>query len=245
MTEEVRRVLVVGGRRITLTEHGTGDLLFCLPGGPGFPGSQLDDLGGVPRGRRMLALDWRGAGESDPPGDGRHGLADYAGDLDAVRDALGLEMIDVFGHSFGGLVAATYAASRPDRVRKLVLDGTPDLVSDGRAPEGEGLEGFFACWDDTARAYGERIMAAAYEPAMDWFGEHEYASFDLNPLLSRIQADVLVITGAQDWAVGEERARAMASACPRATVEVVAEAGHFAWLEQPAAYSTAVLGFLG
>lgn len=234
----------VGGRRIMLQRVGTGEPLVCLPGGPGFPGGQLEDLGGLAVHRTLLLPDWRGAGDSDPPDDGRHGIGDYAADLPGLLAALDLQEVDLFGHSFGGLVAATFAATHPDRVRRLVLDGTPDRAGDGRAPQGEGLAGFFAHYDETARAYAEATLPTIFQPALDWFGEHEYATFDLAGTLQEIEAPTLVLTGDSDWACGPERAAAMVDLLPAGELAVIADAGHFAWVEQPAAYVRAVTEFL-
>ncbi len=117
-----------------LRAGGVGCSLVCLPGGPGFPGRHLGNLGGLDVTCALVRPDWRGAGASDPPADGRHSVQSYVADLESLRCHLGLERIDLFGHSFGGLVAATYAARHPDNVRLLVLDGTPDVLGDGRAP---------------------------------------------------------------------------------------------------------------
>lgn len=235
----------VGERRITLHEVGRGDPLVCLPGGPGFPAAQLEDLGGLSVHRTLLVPDWRGAGASDPPADGRHGVDDYAADLLGLLEALDLGGVDLFGHSFGGVVAATFAARHGERVRRLVLDGTPDRTGDGRSPQGEGLTGFFAHFDETARAYADVTMPSIHQPALDWFGEHEYDNFDLASTLPCVAVPTLVITGDADWACGPERAAEMAALLPAGELAVIAGAGHFAWVEQPAAYVQAVVDFLG
>lgn len=49
--------------------------------------------------------------------------ADAVADLDAVRDALGYDRINLHGSSYGTRVAWTYAADFPDRARTLVLHG--------------------------------------------------------------------------------------------------------------------------
>lgn len=236
--------LWIDGRRITVHPAGEGPPLVCLPGGPGFPGSQLGDLGGVSRVRTLLRLDWRGAGASDPPTDGRHGVADYVADLAAVQDMLGIDRLALFGHSFGGIVAATYAAAFPDRVSHLVLDGTPDRLDDGRSPVG-GLPGYFANWGDDAQQYIDELMASWFEPAGKWFEENEYARCDLAPALPAITARTLIVTGDQDWAVGPVRALAMSEEVRGAEVAVIAQAGHFAWTEQPDRYADSLIGFLG
>lgn len=72
-----------------------------------------------------MLLDPRGAGVSSPATTGRgYTIEDYVADLDAVRADLGVERCDVLGHSYGGIVAASYAASHPDRVDHLVLANT-------------------------------------------------------------------------------------------------------------------------
>jgi proline iminopeptidase len=239
----VNEFLDIRGRTVAVSRVGSGSRLICLPGGPGFAGDHLGDLGGLATDHELVRLDWRGAGSSEPPADGRHGVADYATDLAVVHDALGLERIDLFGHSFGGLVAVQYAATYPDRVARLVLDGTPDRLDDGRAPV-DGPAGYFATFDDAARAYLESITASLYEPAAAWFAEHELTQVDLRPILGAITARTLVVTGAQDWAAGSECAMAMAAAIPDAEVAVIPDAGHFAWREQPHAYATAIRDFL-
>ena len=116
MSDPERRSFTLDGRRLTLTETGSGPLLVCVPGGPGLPGTHLGNLGGLDASRTLLRPDWRGAGLSDPPASDGHRLVDYAGDLEAVREFLGLEEFDLLAHSFGGLVAVTYAAIHPARV---------------------------------------------------------------------------------------------------------------------------------
>lgn len=104
---------------------GDGPLLVCLPGGPGFPGRHLRDLGGLSASRTLLLPDMRGAGASPPAASGRFGVADYVADVEHLRRHLDVERLDLFGHSFGGLVAATYAATLPEHTRDVMLDGTP------------------------------------------------------------------------------------------------------------------------
>ena len=83
----------------------------------------------------LIAPDWRGFGKSEwcPHG---YWFPDYLADLEALLDQLGLDSVNLVGHSMGANVACLYAGVRPDRIRSLVnLEGfgLPDS-SPGQAP---------------------------------------------------------------------------------------------------------------
>jgi pimeloyl-ACP methyl ester carboxylesterase len=99
--------------------RGNGPLLVCHPGGPGFDGSELHDLGGLDASRTLLLLDPRGTGGTAEAE--TYLLDDYVSDVEELRSELGEEQIDLLGFSHGGLIAAAYAISHPLRLRKLVL----------------------------------------------------------------------------------------------------------------------------
>jgi pimeloyl-ACP methyl ester carboxylesterase len=73
-------------------------------------------------GRPIAAADWRGFGRTAaPPLTDSYWFADYLGDLDGLLDALSPGApVDLAGHSMGGNVVMTYAAARPERIRRLV-----------------------------------------------------------------------------------------------------------------------------
>jgi proline iminopeptidase len=113
------------GRKLAFRLDGSGQLLLCHPGGPGFSGATLGDLGGLAQDVELLLIDPRGTGASDPPPDDRaYRQEDYVADLEELRQELGAEQIDLLGHSHGGFVAMAYAAAHPKRVRRLVLVAT-------------------------------------------------------------------------------------------------------------------------
>jgi pimeloyl-ACP methyl ester carboxylesterase len=112
------------GRTLSYTKTGTGPLLVCHAGGPGFSGATLGDLGGLGDRFELVVLDPRGTGGSSLPADGGYRQEDYIADLEELRLHLGLEKIDLLGHSHGGFVAMAYAGTHPRRVRRLVLVAT-------------------------------------------------------------------------------------------------------------------------
>ncbi|GII52565.1 hydrolase [Planotetraspora thailandica] len=110
------------GTVLAYHEQGEGSPLVCLPGGPGRSSAYLGDLGGLATRRRLVLLDPRGTGESAPPADPATYAADrMVADVEALRAHLGLERIDLLGHSAAGALALLYAARHPDRIGHLVL----------------------------------------------------------------------------------------------------------------------------
>ncbi|WP_418318736.1 alpha/beta fold hydrolase [Piscinibacter sakaiensis] len=99
--------------------------------------------------RHIVALDWRGFGQSDRSGADSYWFPDYLGDLDAIVDSLSARgelspAIDLLGHSMGGNVAMFYAGIRPQRIRRLInLEGFGlPATEPGQAP------GRYAKWLD-------------------------------------------------------------------------------------------------
>jgi pimeloyl-ACP methyl ester carboxylesterase len=101
---------------VGLVYHGEADdPLICLPGGPMQASSYL---GGLPL-RDVIRLDLRGTGDSAPASAYR--VDHQVGDVEALRQHLGLEKIRLLGHSAGGTLAILYALRFPRHVEELVL----------------------------------------------------------------------------------------------------------------------------
>lgn len=77
----------------------------------------------LPAGVRALAIDLRGFGDSETkPVDATRGLGDFADDVIAVLDALGVDGFHLVGWSMGGGVAMQVVLDHPERVRTLTLE---------------------------------------------------------------------------------------------------------------------------
>jgi len=117
-------------------------VLLGLPGGPGDAGRayflrRLRAFDAVRATHDLVFIDPRGTGASRAlrcedaascaetlgPASGLYTSRDVADDVDAVRAALGVERIALYGISYGTWLAQTYARRHPDRVSALVLDG--------------------------------------------------------------------------------------------------------------------------
>jgi len=132
------------GTELAYREVGDGVPLVVLAGGPGRSSEYLETLGGLDAGRRLVVLDNRGTGESDEPVDPFTYRRDMlVRDVEMLRRHLGLDVVDVLGHSAGAGIAMGYAADFPDRVGRLVLL-TPALRSVGLSPEQSDWDAFLA-----------------------------------------------------------------------------------------------------
>lgn len=124
----------------------------------------------------VYCLDVRGRGESawGPPND--YGVDTYVADLEAVREALGLQHFALVGTSMGGLISLNYAPRFPERVDRVVLnDVGPEIDPEGLkrilsyvggAPE------MFADMKAVIRYYKEH-----YAPMVEHLAEDQIADF--------------------------------------------------------------------
>lgn len=134
-SQALRFVETPDARLAVFEEGSSGDTLLLLHGGPGVPDYLQDVAGILAAGHRVVRFDQRGTGQSLCRS-GNYALTDYVDDVDAIRRALGLERLKLFGHSWGGLVAQLYATRYPDRVLSLCLcSSSIGLGSDWRAME--------------------------------------------------------------------------------------------------------------
>lgn len=151
---------------------GEGEPLLVLPGGPMRASAYLGDLGGLSSRRRLVMLDLRGTGDSGIPADPATYRADrQVADVEAFREHLGLDRVDVLAHSAGGDLAILHAARHPRRIRTLTLITAPARAlgvdfTDEHRREGAALRTaepwFRTAWD----AY-EAVRAGSATDA-DW-----------------------------------------------------------------------------
>src|SRR3954452_15207113 len=101
---------------------GEGEPIFLLHGIWGTWRSWLPLLQAPAEGslaRPLIAMDLRGHGFSDKPQSG-YTLRDYAADVVALFDSLGIEKATVIGHSLGSLVSLEIAATNTGRIQTLI-----------------------------------------------------------------------------------------------------------------------------
>lgn len=119
-------------RGTVLLLMGSGGDALIWP--PGFVRAFVD------AGYQVVRYDQRGTGASDWVEDwdrqNPYSVADMAGDVVAVLDALGIERAHLVGLSMGGMIAQEVAIGYPDRVASLTLMMTSGYVGDPDLPQG-------------------------------------------------------------------------------------------------------------
>ena len=270
--------------KLSYAEVGSGPPLLCLPGGPGRAAAYLEDLGGLGADRTLVLLDARATGRSEVPAAPSTLRFDrLVGDVEALREHLGLRAADVLAHSAGTIVAQAWASAHPDRVSSLVLvtpsghlqgsDGTDvrEIVAsradepwyaDARdaldalelAPVGQqptlwrAVRPFmYGRWDDRTQAHAATADSQTSKRAALGFRPAGDDGVDVPALvagLEAVTAPVLVVGGERDALTGVAAVAAVAASFPAARTVVVPGAGHFPWVDEPAAFAELVRAFL-
>ena len=212
----------------------------------------------------------------DLPGFGLTGASpanDYSEEKDLAilthfTDKLGLEKFSVVGHSMGGKMAWSLAASQPERVQALVLmapDGFPQAKDIGtkpyEVPAITGLIKYFlpkylvrksiepafaqadALNDALVNRYFDMLRAPGVRGAiLERSNQTIYT--DPVPRLKAIRAPTLLIWGEQDQMIPKTNAQSYAHVLSNSTTVLVPKLGHLLQEEQPEKGLTAVIQFL-
>lgn len=110
------------GTKLAYHVVGKGARAVCLPGGPMQDSRYLGNLGGLSERLQLIMFDYRGTGRSESPTDAVSYRCDrLVDDVEALREHLGADRIDLLAHSAGANLAALYAARYPERIGKLAL----------------------------------------------------------------------------------------------------------------------------
>jgi proline iminopeptidase len=141
--------------------------LVTVHGGPGAVHDYLEPLAGLGDERPVVFYDQLGAGRSERPDDVRLWRNDrFVDELGRVLDALAVDRVHLLGHSWGTVLAATYALRQPARLAGLILAG-PCLSSPGYVA---GLAPLRAALPAEVRAALDRHEAAGTTDSEEYQG---------------------------------------------------------------------------
>jgi pimeloyl-ACP methyl ester carboxylesterase len=237
-------------------------LLHGIGGGKSFWVPQLEALARA--GVRAVAWDMPGYGDSAMVNP--YTMPTLAHALGRLLDAVAGERVVLVGHSMGGMVALEAMALFPRRIAGLVLSATspafgkPDgdwqraFLRQRLEPLDQGqsmadiapalVRGMIAPQADAAAVQRavevmSAVPAATYRAALQ-----ALVSFDRRALLPSIVAPTLALAGEDDSVAPPAVVEKMAGKIPGARYRCIARAGHLLSLEQPAAFTEAVLRFV-
>lgn len=216
---------------------------------------------------RCIVPDLRGFGHSSTHGP--HSVEQYADDVAALLDHLGVARAVVCGLSMGGYVAMALWRRHPDRVTALVFC---DTRAGADTDEGKARRDELAAM---VKQGGTRVIADAQLTGMvgattrerrpevvaalrAMMGRQSAAGVigalqalrdrpDARETLRTVSVPSLVLVGEEDVLTPIKEARAIAEALPsaaRVRLEIIAGAGHVPCLERPAATTHALSDFL-
>jgi class 3 adenylate cyclase len=187
---------------------------------------------------RLILMDRRGAGLSDPLS-GELSLEDEIDDITAVLDAAGSERAALYGYTASGPFALHYAASRPERVRALVLYGAmAHAIRDDDMPWLPSIEErrewraqLTAAWGTGSNLAVMAPSAADDERLRTWMGRMERLGAspgalqglatnlertDVRPLLASIRVPTLILHRTGDQMIDVRHSRYLAERIPGA-----------------------------
>jgi len=214
---------------------------------------------------RLVALDWRGFGESDITGDVST-MEMFADDVAGLMDQLGMEDAVFCGLSMGGYAAFALLRKYPQRVKGLILADTKPGADSAEAKtnrenvaqlaETQGTEAIADVQvpkllaDYTRHHHPEveihirQMIAAATPQGVAAASRGMALRADATDLLAGITCPTLVIVGEQDVVTPPEVSREYAAQIPNAQLVVIPLAGHLSNVEQPEAFLQAIHSFL-
>jgi 3-oxoadipate enol-lactonase len=251
--------------RLAYERTGSGDRAVVFVHGLG--GSRLgwsEQLrGAAEAGLEAVALDLRGAGDSEKPA-GPYSVEAWAADVVAAIDALGLETAIVVGHSVGCMVAEHAALSLGDRCAGLAMlggrlkwpDGFPEAVAEraglARADRLDEVARGVAQGALSERARRERpeLVERFVEAFMDANEPEAYAESALATGRGAMRTPegvgcpALAFAGVEDPVTPPESAREISEAMPEGRFATVPEGAHWCQIEAPQAVNDVLLPFL-
>lgn len=216
---------------------------------------------------RIINLDFRGHGSSEPPQDG-FTMQNQGDDYRAVLDALEIEKAAICGLSMGGMAAMHFARDHQDRLTALVLMDTsareenklnlikykvltlmarfPGLFADYVARETVSIlfsRGYRKQNPEVADYWRQSIVISDLG-ALIQSANMVFARPDVTDVLPSIAVPTLVIVGDQDRSTPVEEAEWIHQHLRDSRLEVIEGAGHLSAIEAPDRINTLLNNFL-
>lgn len=234
-------------------EAGRGEPVLLLHGGIATACHFAPLIGSLQQQFHVFAADRPGCGLTDKINYRGVPLREHAVDFVAgVLDGLQLRKAAIVANSLGGYWALLFALAHPERVTKLVLIGepagsSPKLPTRPPEPAPTSLENMRAIYQLRV-ANGDRLpselleegLASARLPGVSlawatWLEQSkgQFRTYNLRPELKGLRPATLFAWGDKDYNGPPTLGQEMAAMAQHARGEVVPDAGHWAWIDQP------------
>ena len=121
--ETTTEVVEINGVKHFIEKMGEGEPLVILHGGPGlFHDYLVPHFKNLAQDYQIIFYDQRGCGKTEFPQDtSTINIETYVEDLEAIRNHLKLEKLNLIGHSWGSLLSLNYAKKYPNNLERLIL----------------------------------------------------------------------------------------------------------------------------
>jgi 3-oxoadipate enol-lactonase len=261
--------VVVDGVRLFYQETGpeTAEPLVLIMGWGGDHTAWAFQIAAFAARYRVIALDNRGAGQSDAP-DEPYTIAGMARDTLALLDRLAIRRAHICGASMGGMIAQEIALAHPDRVSTLQLHCTLAQIDayglfliDAllRAKATLGREDFtrltipwvlshrtLAERGDFVRLFMERAVEYPYPTTLTGLARQADAirGHDTLDRLGAIRVPTLITTGTEDILVPPSRSRELHARLAGSELVEFPGAAHLHFMEEVEVFNAVCLGFL-
>lgn len=249
----------IDGLKINYEDEGTGKTLLFLHGW----GSSLQSFrcitDQIKDTYRIIRLDFPGFGGSDCPPEPWN-VDDYVDLTRKFIKSLGLDCVNLIGHSFGGRVIIKMASSQNDfKIDKIVLVDSAGIMPVKTLKKrirtrvfkiGKGIlliPFIKKAFPDALEKYRRMFGSADYNNASGVIRDTmvRVVNEDLEPYLPSIKYPTLLIWGDQDTATPMRDAKIMESKIPDAGLVVVEGGEHFSFLKNPYLVATVMRTFFG
>jgi pimeloyl-ACP methyl ester carboxylesterase len=220
----------------------------------------------IPQGWRLITPDLRGFGGSTDANGGSPTMDDYAADVIALLDELGITRAVVGGCSMGGYATFGLLRRAPNLAAAVVLSDTRMGVDspEGRAnrrsmlalvdregPSGVAREMMPKLLgpvtrdsDPTVESTVRRLIKQQSPDGIRGAIMRMMDRQDASALLAGLRVPTLIVVGESDELTPVEESRKMAALIAGARLEVIPGSGHLPNLEQPARFNAVLSAFL-
>jgi pimeloyl-ACP methyl ester carboxylesterase len=192
----------------------------------------------------VIAMDSRGQGRSSYAG----GPITYQlmeQDVLALLDLLKIPAVSLVGWSDGGIIGIELAITRPDRLQRLFAFGANTYPA-GNIEDADSLPTVVAHAALEQREYQALSPHPESWPQVRSAIHHMWGALPriTTAQLNSIRIPTTIADGQYDEFIKPEHTRYIAAQIPRASLVMIPDASHFAMIQEPDAFSRAVLEFL-